>query len=275
MCKGEHGGRKRFYGRFFLSECMHFREISKEAHAFVNSQSWFALYGKNLLIHATRFLLLVAGFFVFALHGVLFKIVGLTMISYATFGLAITLSHDTSHYSVVRSRKINKLLAYVVSDFFAGQSNKWWMHRHVTIHHIHTNMDNKVGSVFAFHKMHPFFFFFVLPYAALFYLVGFSFHFLWGKWKDLALYAVLMIAGVALETWLFALFVPWYYALLSVLIARSSTRSCSIWVFSTMQAWSSSRNVLIGSRSSLKQRSTFVLVLSCGGWWVTRSLIVI
>ncbi|MAF35296.1 hypothetical protein CMO91_05620 [Candidatus Woesearchaeota archaeon] len=197
-----------------------FQAIANKARKLLTAMSWWEVYGVNILVNLLRVVLLVAGFWVFS-HGLVYKIVGLAMIAYASFGLAVTLSHDTSHHSVVKNRKVNQVLAYVVSDFFAGQSSKWWNDRHVRIHHLHTNMEKKVGSVFAFGRMPPFLFFFVLPYAALPYVVGFSFHFLWGRWKDLGVYVVLMLAGIAVQAWLFALFVPWYYALACVFIARS------------------------------------------------------
>lgn len=56
-------------------------------------------------------------------------------------GIGITTgTHTASHYSLVRSKKVNTWMVYLGYGFFFGSSRKYWMHKHIEVHHPNPNI---------------------------------------------------------------------------------------------------------------------------------------
>ncbi|MBI4154496.1 fatty acid desaturase [Candidatus Woesearchaeota archaeon] len=143
------------------------------------------------------------------------------ILSYFYYGIAITGTHETRHNTFVKSRSLNKILAYFFSDFWGGQSNEWWYHRHVKVHHIHTNITEKEEAVFYYPWINKYVYFFILPYLVMFWLLIHSIYFLWGEWKKLFLFLMINLTGWIFHVYLFSLILPLQYAFISVFIMRS------------------------------------------------------
>jgi len=199
-----------------------FQKLSAEVNAFLGKQSWLELFGKEWRDFFIRAVIIVLGFFIFRTQGVIFKAVGLFVISYGYFGMALTGTHGTSHFAFARSKKFNKGLAYFFSDFLAAQSNKWWYYRHVRLHHAHTNAPEEANvGEFMYPWLNKWVYFFVIPWFAVGWMIAHSVAYLWGKWSDLLLYLGSATAGFAAQFALFWSVVPAGYALLCTYIMRS------------------------------------------------------
>lgn len=185
-----------------------FAELSKQVQEVVKKFSPNEQYTRELLIFGLRLLLFIGGFLLFSTPILLVKIFALITISYAYFGIGLTGTHETAHRSFVRSPKLNIVLSYIFSDFWASQSNLWWYKRHVQVHHAYTNMPEHDPQIFYYRWINRFVFFFVVPYLMIFWLIAHSIKFLWGRPKELSLYLVSMIAGFIFQTWLFTLVTP-------------------------------------------------------------------
>ena len=199
----------------------HFAELSKEVHEVIKAESWWQKHGHEFLVFFLRLALFAAGFFVFAQVGWVYKIVGMAVLTYAFYGIGITGTHETRHSSFTEKEKWNRLWAYFFSDFWAGQSNLWWYHRHVATHHVYTNVPDKEPKEFYYPWLNKYIYFFVVPYLVTLWLFFKSLRFLWGKWGKVALFLIFQTAGWIFHIALFALVLPWSQAVLATFVMRS------------------------------------------------------
>ena len=203
-----------------------FARLSEEVINLIKKQDWMQKYGFEWAILFFRIIGFCLGFYIFTNTvtntGIFYKVLGMIVLSYFYYGIAITGIHETSHRSFVRSSKLNKFFGYIFSDFWASQSSEWWYHRHIEVHHIYTNIKSKENeNSFYYPWIGRYVYFFLIPYLAVFWEIIYSIDFLWEKWKNLVLYLLLVTAGWAFHLFLFSLILPFHLAFLSVFIMRS------------------------------------------------------
>ncbi|OGY80019.1 MAG: hypothetical protein A3B74_05180 [Candidatus Kerfeldbacteria bacterium RIFCSPHIGHO2_02_FULL_42_14] len=88
-----------------------FEALSEKVHNIVKTQNWWQRHGMEFVYLLLRILLFASGFLIFAQTGILFKIFGIIIISYAYYGIGITGTHETRHNAFVESRFWNKAWA--------------------------------------------------------------------------------------------------------------------------------------------------------------------
>ena len=210
----------KIYTHVLLSQ-KHFAALSGEVREILKKQTWWQQHGYEAVFFFLRLTLFALGLLIFAQNGWPEKIIGMLIASYAFYGVGITGTHETRHSSFATKERWNRLWACFFLEFWAGQSNLWWHHRHVATHHVYTNVPNKEPKQFFYPWINKYVYFFVLPYLVTIWLFVHSVIFLWGKWKQLFIFLLLQTAGWALHIYLFSLILPLPYALLATLIMRS------------------------------------------------------
>jgi len=180
-----------------------FLELSRRVQARIKGFTWLDRHGYESLMFFIRFGLFILGFVLFAWPSLVYRVLGMLVLAYAYTGIAITGTHETSHLSYVKNSFLNKLWAYFFSDFWSAQSSLWWHFRHVQKHHVYPNVPEKETANFYYPWLNRYFYFFVTPYLVIFWLVGNSVKYLWGKWGHLLAYLVAMIAGWCVHLYLF------------------------------------------------------------------------
>lgn len=197
-----------------------YRSISRKVHSILNSCSWMQLHGYEFITFFLRVFGFVSGFIIFMQVAVIFKIVGIIIMSYCYSGIVITGIHETSHESFFKSKRMNKITAYFFSDFLVGQSNKWWRQSHVEVHHAETNIKNKDPPLPTIGWINKYIYFFIIPYFIGLWFIYNSIIFLAKKPFQLMIYLTLMILGYALNIYLFTLVLPLQQAIIAMLIMR-------------------------------------------------------
>lgn len=198
-----------------------FLVLSREVKALAGRTGWLEAHGVELLIFGLRGLLFAAGYALCARGGRWPFVGGLLVMSYAYYGIGITGVHEASHGSFVDSAWGNRLWSYFFSDFWSAQSSDWWYHRHVVLHHAHTNVPEKDPPLFTYPWLDKRVYFFAAPYLVAFWLVIHSALFLRRRPAALALYLTLWAAGWAFHVWLFARLLPLGAAVLAAFVMRS------------------------------------------------------
>lgn len=97
-------------------------------------QSWLKMYARGFFSIFIRFVLFVLGFLVFVQQGLILKIIGLLLLSFAFYSISIIGIHSSGHNSLARSSFANRFWCYFFADFWSGISSNWWIHRH-SLHH--------------------------------------------------------------------------------------------------------------------------------------------
>ncbi len=198
-----------------------FIELSKEVRNLVSTQSWWSRHGQEWVALFARLALFALGYGIFTVPGAIFKIIGIVILSYAYYGIGITATHETSHLAFTKSPHLNRILSYIFSDFWCAQSSLWWHHRHVQVHHVYPNVPSKEKKQFYYPWLHKYVYFFITPFLVQFWLVAHSVIFLKGKWKAMAIYSILGLAGWLLPIYLFSLVVSVPAAIGYAFIMRS------------------------------------------------------
>lgn len=200
----------------------HFRQLAKEVKAVTQQATWLEQHGYELLVFGFRLLLFIGGIVLLNVGATVWlQGIGLIVASFGYYGIAITGTHETKHNSFTKSNRINTILGYFFSDFWAGQSSQWWHYRHVQKHHIHTNVPSKEEESFYYPWIHAVAYFFVLPYFVGGWLFVRSVIHLRSKPKDLLLFLVLQTLGYAFFIALLAFTFPLWQAVILVLVLRA------------------------------------------------------
>lgn len=195
--------------------------LTQDINVLLKKQTWLDQHGYELLIFFARVLLFAIGFLVFAQQGIIYKITGMLLLSYAYYGIGITGTHETRHNSFVQSSLGNKVWAYFFSDFWAGQSNKWWHYRHVVKHHVYTNIPGKETANFYYPWLSKYVYFFLAPYLVIFWMIWNSVLYLWNDKKGLCAFLFFMSVGWIFHLFLFTRLLSLPFAIFSVLMMRS------------------------------------------------------
>lgn len=197
-----------------------FVELSLRVKAHADSRSWLQTHGGELAVFALRVALFCAGYALCARGG--WSLAGgIGVMAYAYYGIAITGVHEASHRAFVGSTAGNRRWLHFFSDFWSAQSGDWWHHRHVILHHAHTNVVEKDPPLFVYPWLDKYLYFFVTPFLVSFWLVWHSAAHLRAKGRGLGLYLVLAASGWAFHVALFRRYLPWGPALLAAFVMRS------------------------------------------------------
>jgi len=197
-----------------------YRELSKKVHSFVSSSSWMQLHGYELGFLFLRLFGFILGFYFFSFLHFTSIVVGIILMSYCYSGAVITGTHESSHGSLFKSKKMNLIWGYFFSDFLVGQSSYWWHHKHVEVHHVETNIKNKDPPLLSYKWMNKYIYFFIIPYLIGFWFIYNSIYFLFKKPFKLLIYLLLMILGYILNIYLFMMVLPLYRAIVAMLVMR-------------------------------------------------------
>lgn len=198
----------------------HFAELQTEVQAELAKYGYFQRHGWAIATFVLKAILFVASFYVFALPGLIFKVVGIILLGYFYFAIALPGIHETRHTAFAKSPFWNRAWAYFFSDFWGNQSNDWWYHRHVLEHHAYTNVPDRDPPSFTYPWINRWSYFFAVPYALGGWLFYYSLVFLKKKPLRLLLFVLLSIAGWAFHIWMFSLVVSMPYAVLCFFIMR-------------------------------------------------------
>jgi fatty acid desaturase 6 len=200
----------------------HFIELSDRVQTTIRGRGWFDRHGYESVMLFLRVALFAGAFSLFALPSWPARIVGMILLSYAYTAIAITGTHETSHLSYVKSKFFNKAWAYFFSDFWSAQSHLWWHYRHVQVHHLYPNVNDREPKSFYFPWINRYVYFFIIPYLVVFWLIAHSIKYLWKKWANLAMYLVAMVLGWAFHAFLFTTIgFSWFVSFALVLLMRS------------------------------------------------------
>lgn len=195
-------------------------ELHSKAKAYIAGLSFWQRHGVEWAVFGLRVLGFALSFLIFAQEGIAFKAVGIVLLSFFFYGIAITGTHEASHDSFTPWRKINILLGYFFADVWTGQSSLWWKNRHVVIHHVHSNNPTKEPNSFFFAWMPGWVYFFVIPYLVQIWLYMHSTAFLKKRPGQLVLYNILFWGGIAMHVALFSLVLPVGYAVVATFVMR-------------------------------------------------------
>jgi fatty acid desaturase len=197
-----------------------FRELSKRVQIVLSHQKKRG-YRFELLAFFVRLGLYACGILLFSFGGWLFQLIGLVLASFGFYAVAITGTHETRHGCFQQSERLNRLWAYFFSDFWSGQSNVWWHHRHTLVHHTQTNIPSKEPSLFYYPWIKPFVYFFIAPFFVNGWLFVNSVKFLKSQPGPLLTYLLLQTLGWLFHIWVFALFVSWPLAIVFAVLMRA------------------------------------------------------
>ncbi len=198
----------------------HFRELSKKCQGILLGERTKG-YRYEMIYFILRLLIYVVAMAIFSLNGFVFKILGVMVASFAFYAVAITGTHETRHGCFRASDKANRLWAYFFSDFWAGQSNKWWHRRHVVVHHTQTNVPSKEPSLFYYPWIQPFIYFFIAPFFVNVWLFTNSVKYLWVNKMDLTKYLLVQALGWMFHIAIFAFFIPLPWAVVCTILMRA------------------------------------------------------
>lgn len=198
----------------------HFAELQTEVQGEIRKYGYLQRHGWTIGSFILKAVLFAASFWIFALDGIGFKIVGITLLSYFYFAIALPGIHETRHTAFTKSPFWNRVWAYFFSDFWGNQSNDWWYNRHVLEHHAYTNIPDKDPPSFTYPWIGRYAYFFAVPFALGFWLFYYSCLFLKKKPLKLIVFVLLAALGWAFHIYVFRLAVPMPYAIASAFIMR-------------------------------------------------------
>lgn len=198
----------------------HFRELSKRVQQIVVGEKQRG-YRYEMMNFLLRFGMYLLGIVLFALGGWFFHTLGLILASFGFYAVAITGTHETRHGCFQGTDRANRAWAYFFSDFWSGQSNIWWHHRHVVVHHTQTNIPSKEPSLFYYPWIQPFVYFFIAPFFVNGWLFVNSIKNLRSQASLLVIYLVVQALGWVFHVSVFVLFVSWPWAILCAVIMRA------------------------------------------------------
>jgi len=197
-----------------------FAALSHDVFTALKKENWLQRNGMEIVSLLLRLLGICAGFFIFMIQGIFFKIIGMIIMSYFYTGIVVTVTHGSSHGTFFKSKKLNAFVTYFSSDFLVSQSSAWWYKRHVELHHAHTNIVGKDPPLFVYPWMNKYVYFFLVPYLIQLWFYRNSISYLWGKWKELTLYLLFSTIGWIAQIYLFVQIVSLPSAILCVLFTR-------------------------------------------------------
>ncbi|MBI4144287.1 fatty acid desaturase [Candidatus Woesearchaeota archaeon] len=173
-------------------------------------QSWFRVYWRGVFSVFLKIVIFVLGYFVFSVHGLIFKILGLLLLSFAFYSISVIGIHSSGHNSLVRSFLANRVLCYFFADLWAGLSSEWWIKRHSTHH-------QRTGIPAEFRKLPALLVFLLSPFAAVAYVFVQSVR----NSRKQIIFLLLFVAGFLLQLALFLPAVELHWAFIAVIIMRS------------------------------------------------------
>ncbi|MBI4836777.1 MAG: fatty acid desaturase [Candidatus Abawacabacteria bacterium] len=198
-----------------------FTWLSQEVSKIIHNATWYQAHGWEFLKLGLRITLFCLGFFVVAQNYWLSTIIGLLIMSYAHGGIAISGIHQARHQSFCQSYWCNRILGYLFSDFWVGQSNEWWHETHDLIHHPNTNIPSIDPPSFYFPWINRYVYFLFIPFLAVFWFYIKSAIYLWGRWQEFFLFLLTATAGWAFHIGLFTSIVSLPLAILYAYLLRS------------------------------------------------------
>lgn len=194
--------------------------LTQEVRDYLKNMGWVQRYAYETLIFLFKLGLFAGGVWVFSMPGVWNKILILPFLAFVSSSIAISGTHETGHRAFVKWPLLNKILGYFFADFWVGKSSLWFRYHHCEEHHVYTNMPQKEEQFMYYPWMNSYVYFFGLPYLIFIWFFYRSIRFLWGNWLQLLIFLILAIAGYVFHIYLFALFVPLPWAILSVYVMR-------------------------------------------------------
>ncbi len=171
-------------------------ELNRKVREIVKNSRFWDIYGYDLCILASAFLLLPIGFTLVRYHGILFALglflLGTVHVMFITKG-----AHSAGHRALGPWKTWNKLWGIFFSEVCGGFTFTAAIDTHVNIHHPHTNViglgDSSIWKApFLGRELYLFIAPFFIPLVA----PVFSIHLLWGRWKAIGLNLILMVTGV-------------------------------------------------------------------------------
>lgn len=198
-----------------------FAALSKEVQKIIAKYNWFGRHGFEFIVFGVRVLVFALGLYIMSFP-FFWKILGLAIVAYAYYGIAITGTHESRHNGLVATPLGNKMWGYFFGDFISGESSEWWYTHHVQQHHVYTNIYGKEDEYFVFPWINRYVYLFIAPFLVVPALFFGSIKFLYKKPHRLLLYLILFAAGYFIQTYLFHLVVPtWGLAILCTFLMRS------------------------------------------------------
>lgn len=128
--------------------------------------------------------------------------------------------HQSGHNGYSERHWVNRLLLYFTSDMMLGQSSSWWLYRHNTIHHRHTNMPGKEPKIFYLPRVGPYVYFFLIPFTGVFWSVYHSYKYL-KSFGETILYSCLLGLGILAQWALFYPILGVWWSFVMVYVVRS------------------------------------------------------
>jgi len=123
-----------------LKKLPEFQTLNARVMACVQRSSYWERYGLDLALlivglvgHVASYWLLASSDWLIVVFGVLFQ-------GWCQALVTIKAGHNAVHGSLVRSPALNKVIGYIVSDFFGTFSTDVGWDIHIRVHHPHTNI---------------------------------------------------------------------------------------------------------------------------------------
>ncbi|XP_048745526.2 fatty acid desaturase 6-like [Ostrea edulis] len=192
----EESGTEIVYDRVKEDELPKFSDLNNEVMAFVNRCSWWEKYGVDWCITGMGFIMSYVALICMQSSSPLTFCLGVFIYGYCYQMFAVRCAHASVHNSLCEFRAVNRILGFFFGDFLSSFSSDVGYDIHIRVHHPHTNI---IGlgdsSSWKMSFLPALFYMYFAPLLLPLMSVPVSLKELWGQWKKMARYVILMLMG--------------------------------------------------------------------------------
>lgn len=201
VVKGKH--ETNVYDYVSLKELPNFADLNEKVTRIIESSSAWEIYGIDWMILITAFFLVFVAMFLLRSSNFQTVLLGVFLMGCCHSTICVKSSHSAVHGALCKNKTLNKILVYFLSDVCSSVSAEVGYDVHIRIHHPHTNI---IGlgdsSTWKMPFLPSYIYMFIAPLLLPVVAIPIVIQELWGKWKSMLIYFILMPIGLAINFYL-------------------------------------------------------------------------
>ncbi|CAG2229117.1 fatty acid desaturase 6-like [Mytilus edulis] len=194
---------KNVYDYVSLKELPNFAELNQQVTKLVDSSSWWDRHGVDWMILFLSFGLVFVALFLMKSSNIQTVALGVFVLGCCHSTIAIKTAHLVQHGALCSSKALGTFMVYFVSDLCGSFSGDLGYDIHIKVHHPHTNI---IGlgdsSTWKVPFVPSYLYMFVVPLFLPVVTIPIVLKDIWGKWKSLLTYLILMPLGLTINLYL-------------------------------------------------------------------------
>lgn len=191
------------YDYVSLKELPNFAELNLKVTKIVENSSTWEIYGVDWMILFLSFLLVFVALFLMRSDNMQTFILGVFLMGCCHSTISVKTAHSALHGAMSNNKMLYKVLIYFLSDVCSSVSADVGDDIHIRIHHPHTNI---IGlgdsSTWKIPFLPTYIYMFIAPLLLPVVTIPIVIQELWGKWKSMMIYFILMPVGLSINFYL-------------------------------------------------------------------------